>query len=1015
MMRSLSLLIVMIPLLGIALQPGFTPAAIAPLAFRSDPAAVDRTVALGTSQEQTLLLYNEGSVAVAPRLFEAATAPTTSALRIEHGATHSRAHGVWIDPQIARDQAANPDGMSEFLVILREQADLSAAYAMRNWKDRGDYVYQTLRAHAAHQQVALRQLLHKRGLSYTPFWIVNALAVRGRAADVAVIAATTTVAELRATHVVALEAPTPSEPAQIASLCEADSDNICWHLRQIGAHRSWNEFGVRGEGITVAHIDSGVSLNHPALLEQYRGRGANGFDHRYNWFDPYGDSAVPTDSGNHGTHVMGIMVGRGLSASAPAVGVAPGARWIAARACSARDCAEIQIILAAQWMLAPTDLDGQNPRPDLRPHVINNSWTAGRNNPWFTGYVNSWRAAGIYPVFAAGNAGNTQSCGTVQSPGEYAEVTAVGASDSRDALASFSSIGPTEDGRIKPDLVAPGSGVLSTVADQRSYATNSGTSMAAPHLAGAVAMLWSANPDLIGDYDATYAALTSSAVPIGLPDRFNGTGFADCRPDQLPNNLIGYGRLNIYAAVAQARVDLPWLQLHMHSLPTIEPGARMEVSFTIDARRVTAPGLYQARILVHGSDLNQAPLTIPVTMRVADDPTHAVVSGQVRSAVDGSPLIGSVSVTGGAQTATDPQGRYQLTLVAREQPYQLTATATGYLSYTTSISLSAGLQRTQNFVLEENLPKIMVVTSTLDLDLSFAERRIVSMPIANQGRQPLNYTAILLDEHYGVWRSDQPNSPVVLWREPPPDAVSLVLSSDGSSETIPIGFSFPFFDMLHTQLSVTANGLLIFGLLPAQTLSFSRGCLPITETFLPGIAVLSADLDPSQPGAQISYATLPEGFLVSWEQVPLVDNPATRLSFQALLLRDGRIQLHYRNVAGLTPAMWASVGVQRNSGDAQNVSCRGDRPLYDSLSIELRPQLTTSSWAYLVQPVATIAPGGQEPLELGVRWISPHPYRWPLSVAIELRTNDPHQAVVPIIVRVRSVEPVSRIWFPILR
>lgn len=647
--------------------------------------------------------------------------------------------------------------------------------------------------------------------------------------------------------------------------------------------------------------------------------------------------------------------------------------------------------------------------------MINNSWTAGRNNPWFTGYVNSWRAAGIYPVFAAGNAGNTQSCGTVQSPGEYAEVTAVGASDRGDGLASFSSIGPTEDGRIKPDLVAPGSSILSTVADQRSYATNSGTSMAAPHLAGAVALLWSANPDLIGDYATTYAALTGSAVPIALSDRFNGSGFAACRPNPLPNNLIGYGRLNLYAAVAQARVDLPWLQLHVQSLPAIEPGASLELSFTLDARRVAAPGLYQARILVHGPDLNQAPLTIPVTMRVPEDPTHAVVSGQVRSAVDGSPLISRVTVGGGAYVATDTQGHYQLTLSVQGQPYQLTATATGYLSATTSISLSAGLQTTQNFALEENLPRIMVETSTLDLDLSVTEQRTVSFMIANQGRQPLSYTAMLLDEHYGVWRSDQPNGPLALWREPPPDAVSLVLSSDGSSESLPIGFSFPFFDMLHTQLSVTANGLLLFGFLPAQTLTFSHSCLPITETFLPGIAVLRADLDPSQSGARVSYATLPEGFLVSWEQVPLVDNPATRLSFQALLLRDGRIQLHYRTVAGLTAAMWASVGVQRNSSDAQNVSCRDDRPLSDNLSIELRPQLTTSSWASLAQPVATIAPGDQAPLELGVRWIAPHPYRWPLSVAIELRTNDPHQAVLPLTVRVRSAEPVARLWFPILR
>jgi subtilisin family serine protease len=1001
-----------VTLLLLPLSPG-APRAVQANAspLTAEPAAFDESLALGARRELSLLLRNSGTEPITPRLFVAAAAAAAApAVAAAPALAGAREDGPQVDPQIAEEQAADPAGMSEFLVVLADQADLAAAYAIDDWAARGEYVYRTLSEHAANSQASLRAELRARGLAYTPFWIVNALAVRGDAAVLASLAADTRVAELRATRVAELVEPPAAAPAQTSSFCSADAANVCWHLRQLGASRVWDDFGVRGEGITVANVDSGVRFDHPALRGQYRGIGPDGIDHRYNWFDPYGAAVAPTDSGNHGTHVMGIMVGAGRSASEPSVGVAPAARWIAARACSARECSEVNLILAAQWLLAPTDQAGQNPRPDLRPHVINNSWTSGQDSPWFLSYVNAWRAAGIYPVFAAGNSGNS-TCGTIQSPGDYAMVTAVGATDSSDRLASFSSIGPTQDGRFKPDLIAPGSGVVSTVADTRLYASNSGTSMAAPQLAGAVAVLWSAQPSLIGDYAATYAALTASAFPITLDARFLGDDFAACRPDQLPNNLSGYGRLDLYAALARVRVELPWLRLSAANLPALAPGTSTSVALTLDARFVPEPGVYEARVLVHGADLSQTPLVVPVTLRVFADASTAVVSGQVTRVRDGAPLAASVTVAGGATAHTDAQGRYSLSLPPSVQPYQFTAAALGHNNRTASLSLSAGQMGRLDFALEENQPRLGFDSTQRRLELALGDQRSVPFTLSNAGTLLLSYSARLLDEHYGVWRSDEPESPQATWRDPPPGAVTLALAADGVSAPLTIGFSFPFFNTLYDELSVTANGLIVFGSLSANTLAFSPSCTPLGEgvSSRSAIAVLSADLDPSGAGARVSYARLAEGLLVSWEQTPLAVDSSLRLSFQALLRPDGRISLHYRDVAGLTPAAWASVGLRSPGVAPQIVSCRDDRPLHDGLSIELRPQPATSFWASLSEEIGSIAPGEQAELAPQVRWFSPHAHPWPLSAVIELRSNDPGHPLTRLTVRASSLEAPYRV------
>src|SRR5690606_23274644 len=151
-------------------------------------------------------------------------------------------------------------------------------------------------------------------------------------------------------------------------------DAVEWGIANINADDVWTEFGVTGEELVIANIDTGVDYTHPALVNQYRGNNGDGtFDHNYNWFDAAGaGSDEPVDFEGHGTHTMGTMVGS--DGGDNQIGVAPGARWIAANGCCPTDEA---LITSGEWMLAPTDLNGENPLPSMRPHIINNSWGSG--------------------------------------------------------------------------------------------------------------------------------------------------------------------------------------------------------------------------------------------------------------------------------------------------------------------------------------------------------------------------------------------------------------------------------------------------------------------------------------------------------------------------------------------------------------------------------------------------------------------------------------------------------------
>ena len=420
-------------------------------------------------------------------------------------------------------------------VVMKDKAALSQAAATKDWKTRGANVHDALTTTASQSQSALHTALVQKGVKHKSYWIVNAMKVEADQATIADIAKRSDVAQVIADKKYSIP---PLQPGGKTP----GTTSVEWGLTSIRAPEAWNTFGAKGEGIVVANVDTGVQFDHPALFKQYRGTQTDGsYDHNYNWYDPANvcskPSTAPCDNVGHGTHTMGTMVGDDGDPGTNQIGVAPHARWIAAKGCESDWCTTESLLAAAQWILAPTDLNGQNPRPDLRPHVVNNSWGGGGGDTFYQAAVQAWVDAGIFPAFAAGNSGS--SCGSTGSPGDYPESHAAGAYDESNTIAYFSSRGPSPFGVIKPNLAAPGVNVRSSVPGN-GYDWYSGTSMATPHLSGTVALMWSAAASLVGDVAGTRALLDQTAVD---------TSDITCGGDATNNNVWGQGRLDAYAAI----------------------------------------------------------------------------------------------------------------------------------------------------------------------------------------------------------------------------------------------------------------------------------------------------------------------------------------------------------------------------------------------------------------------------------------------------------------------------------
>jgi subtilisin family serine protease len=468
-----------------------------------------------------------------------------------------------VDPRIFAGKAAGEP--ASFLVVLREQADLSGAEALTEKVEKGRFVFEALRAQAEVSQGPLLARLEAAGVPSRSFYLVNMIEVEGNRALAEELAARRDVSSVASNPQVRLEPEPPIEQQTDVSpsasrVTPAAAFTVEPNIAKVGAPDVWAR-GFTGQGIVVGMADTGVTWDHPALKDHYRGFNGAAVSHDYNWHDaihnarignPCGsDAPTPCDDEGHGTFTTSLVVGD--DGVGNQIGMAPGARFIGCRNMDEGDGTPARYTECFQFFLAPTDHNGQNPRPDLAAHVVNNSWgcppSEGCTDPdVLRAAVENLRAAGIVAVFAAGNSG--PACSTISDvPAFYDAAFSVGATTISDTIASFSSRGPiTVDGsnRLKPDISAPGENVRHALPPS-GYQSDSGTSFSAPHVTGAIALLWSAAPQLIGQVSATIDLLKRTAVPL--------TSTEDCggfSGSIVPNPVFGFGRLDVALAVNAA-------------------------------------------------------------------------------------------------------------------------------------------------------------------------------------------------------------------------------------------------------------------------------------------------------------------------------------------------------------------------------------------------------------------------------------------------------------------------------
>lgn len=456
----------------------------------------------------------------------------------------------------------------EFIVVMRQQADVSGAKSLRLKEEKGDYVFTALQSVARQTQKKVTEILVKEQAPYRSFFVVNAIYTSGNSKLLQLLAEQDEVAYITSNPWTSLDMPVDF---QNANTPEARA-GVEWGIRRINADEVW-ALGYTGQGVVVGGQDTGYDWQHPAIKQAYRGWNGSTANHNYNWHDairaisplhgdsvitpslnPCGlDSKVPCDDHNHGTHTMGTMVGD--DGMGNQIGVAPGARWIAARNMERGYGSPATYIECFEWFLAPTDLNDRNPDPSKAPHVINNSWGCpeiegcnASNWALMETAINNLRAAGVVVVQSAGNSGS--SCGSVDNAAAIFEgAFSVGASQPSDTIAGFSSRGNVTvdgSGRLKPNVVAPGVSVHSAVRNG-GYQSWNGTSMAGPHVAGVVALMISANPDLAGQVEKIEDIIEQTAKPMLSSQSCGGRSGSE-----VPNNTYGYGRIDALAAVEKA-------------------------------------------------------------------------------------------------------------------------------------------------------------------------------------------------------------------------------------------------------------------------------------------------------------------------------------------------------------------------------------------------------------------------------------------------------------------------------
>ncbi len=760
--------------------------------------------------------------------------------------------------------------------------------------------------------------------NYQSFWITNLIMVE---ANKSIIQELLQNPEI---ELMDLDALLKNEPYSFEGTEPPKINSSETGLKVINADKLW-KIGFTGEGRLVMNIDTGVEGLHPALASRWRGTlvPAN-----QAWFDPETNTTFPTDCDNHGTHTMGIMTGR---AGSDTIGVAPDAQWIAAKTiCSSPHTSKS--IAAFQWALNP---DGNPNTTNDMPDVINNSWYDPNATDECTGIYkttfDALEAAGIAIVFSAGNNGPNSS--TITKPKNIntneVNVFAVGninGNTSGYPIANSSSRGPSTCGGtgsllIKPEVVAPGTSVRSSIRGG-SYGTLSGTSMASPHVAGAIALLKQAFPNLTGT-QLKYA-LYNTAVDLG--------------PDG-EDNTYGKGLIDVYAAF-----------LYLGSRDSTPP------------TRITDLNIAEV-----GSDFIKLSWTAPL-----DNSPGGTVEYDLRYSTVG-PITDTLLFNSAIRVSNPPRpdsaGKIQtftLENLAFNTTYYFAIRAKdvwGNLSEVSNSPVSTTLYKPVISVSPDSLnlikPKNITFIDSIIINNNSTQPSVLKFNVVLQNHtfptknismvlQPMFKENSLTGENkaseksgnglsilgsggpdlFGYrWKdSREPGGPTFSWSSISEIGTPITLSDDAYSVQN-LSFNFPFYENSYNTVEVVSNGYLRFT--NYSTTYPSNGAIPSTSSPNNAIYGFWDDLNPAAGGNIYVYKTN-DRFVVEFNNIQRYNDASTRVTFQIELRKNGTIYFRYKSMTGTLNS--ATIGIENSSGTDGLLIAYNQAYVSDSLAVIIQKE-----------------------------------------------------------------------------
>jgi subtilisin family serine protease len=479
-------------------------------------------------------------------------------------------------------------------------------------------------------------------------------------------------------------------------------------------------------------------------------------------------------------------------------------------------------------------------------------------------------------------------CGTSGTPGSYTDTYASGATDVDDVIASFSSRGTGQDGGVKPDLSAPGVDVRSSVPGG-GYASYSGTSMASPHTAATVALIWSAAPSLRRDITTTRTILDETAID---------TDDTTCGGTASDNNVYGQGRLDAHAAVRLAVSPSGSLAGIVRADGVPLGGVPVQVTGTASRTVTTAAdgayrfgrlpaGGYRIRVASFGYDTFESDVTITAGDTSVVDPAltagpSGIVSGLVSGA--GAPLSGvTVALTGTPVTVTTgADGRFRL--AAPNGGYELTLRPAG------------GCFAAEN--------RSLTVSGDVTVDVTL-----------RQIADGYGYRCAPAAEAYRT------------------GADRLPITGDDAVTEVALPFPVTHYGAVRTRAWISTNGVIGFG--PASAV-YQNTVLPDATDPNDALYAFWDDLVVDEQSGVFTASTA-DTFVVEWRDVRFFGYGG-RVSISAILHADGTVTYRYRGLSGERSAgQGATVGVENATGTAGLAYSVNTAAVTEGLGVTFRP------------------------------------------------------------------------------